>query len=214
MEYFDRLIGKQIRKPCGILGSLFGYLMAVDHKAVTEWTLNQLRIQENDHVLDIGCGCGMAVKMIGDIVTQGDVVGIDYSPVMLRQAARRNRLAIKKSKTRICHGNVSMLPFLDESFNKVCSIETFYFWPDPPKNLQEVKRVMKPGGTIAISMDISKEGENDSEILNKAKRLGIQIYSGVEMKSLLLSAGFVNVTYEAIPVRGKGWLCAIGNTLN
>jgi len=211
MEYLDRLIGKQIRKPSGILGNIFGYLMAVDHKAITNWTLDQLRIQENDHVLDIGCGCGMAVKMISAI-TEGDVVGIDYSPVMLRQAARRNRLAIKKNKTRICHGNVCTLPFPDESFNKVCSIETFYFWPDPPKNLQEVKRVMKPGGTAVFSMDTSKEGKNYSVILETAKKLGIQIYSGEEMKSLLSAAGFINVSYEAIPERGKGWLCVVGST--
>jgi len=211
MEYFDRLIGKQLRQPSGILGNIFGYLMAVDHKAITEWTLGQLGVQENDHVLDVGCGCGMAVRMIGAI-TEGDVVGVDHSPVMLRQAARRNRLAINKGKIRICRGNVCMLPFPDASFDKVCAIETFCFWPDPPGNLQEVKRVMKPGGTAALSMDTSKEGGRYSAVLETAKTLGIQVYSGEEMKSLLSAAGFVNVSYEAMPERGKGWLCVVGST--
>lgn len=212
MEYFDRLIGKQIRKPSGILGYVLGYVMTFNLRALTDWTLEQLRIQDNDHVLDIGCGCGMAVRMISNIVTQGDVAGIDYSPVMLQQAARRNKLAIQKWKTTICHSNVCMLPFDDASFDKVCSIETFYFWPDPPRNLQEVKQVMKPGGTAAFSMEISKEGTNCSEISDNAKRLRIQIYSGEEMKSLLSDAGFINVSYKAIPKREKGWLCVVVST--
>ena len=214
MKFLDRHIGKQIRKPTGVIGSLFGHIMASDHKALTDWTLEQLRIQDNDHVLDLGYGSGMAIKMMNNIVNQGYIVGIDYSPVMLRQAAKRNKLAIQKGKTEIYPGEVSALPFADASFDKACAIETFYFWPNPPENLQEVKRILKPGGIAAFTMEISKEGTNRSVISDNARRLGFPIYSGEEMKSLLSAAGFINVSYNTIPERGNGWLYIAGSIYN
>ena len=211
MQFLDHHIGKQIRKPSGILGRILGYIMAADHKALTQWTLEELHLRDNDSVLDIGCGSGMAIEMINTIVTQGYVVGIDYSPVMIKQAVKRNKLAIEKGKTKIYEANVSALPFDDASFDKICAIETFYFWPDPPENLQEVGRVMKLGGIVAFAMEISKEGTNRSAILDNAERLKFPIYSGQEMKSLLTTAGFVDVSYKVIPEREKGWLCVVGS---
>jgi ubiquinone/menaquinone biosynthesis C-methylase UbiE len=185
--------------------------MAADHKEITDWTLDQLHVQDHNHVLDIGCGSGMAIKKINTIINHGYIVGIDYSLLMLRQAVKRNKLIIKKRNVALCHGNVSALPFADNTFDKVCAIETFYFWPNAPENLLEVKRILKPGGTAAFTMEISKDGTNRSKISDNAQRLGFPIYSGEEMKSLLATAGFVSVSYKSIPERGKGWLCAIGS---
>jgi len=211
MQFLDKLIGKQIRKPSGILGSLLGHIMASDHIALTSWTLGQLEIRDGNDVLDIGCGSGLAIKMLSNMIREGKIVGIDYSPVMLRQAEKRNRQGVKEGKITIHHGNVSQLPFSEDSFDKVCAIETFYFWPDPCENLREVRRVLRPGGTAAIAMEISKEGKNEPAILDTARRLGFPIYSGEEMKTLLSVAGFVNVCYESIPEREKGWLCVVGS---
>ena len=188
--------------------------MAAGHKELTDWTLDELQIKNNDYVLDIGCGSGLAIEQLNMIATDGYIVGIDYSHTMLRQAAKRNRLAISKGKTKLCYGNVSKLSFADASFDKACAIETFYFWPNPSDNLQEVRRVLRPGGSVAISMEISKEGTNRMSIEDNARRIGIPIYSGEEMKSLLFAAGFIHVSYKAIPEREKGWLCAVGSVQN
>jgi len=211
MRFLDRIIGRQIRRPSGILGGLLGHIMASNHKALTTWTLDQLQIQDSDHVLDVGCGSGLGLQMINDIVTNGRIVGVDYSPIMLRQAERRNRQGIDQGRMTIRHGSVSALPFADASFDKVCAIETFYFWPNPQEDLREIKRVLKPAGTAAFAMEISKEGTDGAVILDNAQRLGFPIYSGEEMKSLLLAAGFVDVGYKSIPEREKGWLCVVGS---
>lgn len=211
MQFFDQLIGNQIRRPSGVLGSLLGHIMASNHKALTSWTIEQLQIQHNEYVLDIGCGSGLALKMLGDIIIEGKIVGVDYSPLMLRQAEKRNRQGVKEGKIAIHHGSVSDLPFPDASFDKVCAIETFYFWPNPSEDLQEVNRILRPGGTVAVAMEISKEGKNGSSILDNAQRLGFPIFSGKEMKTLLSAAGFVDVCFKSIPEREKGWLCAVGS---
>jgi ubiquinone/menaquinone biosynthesis C-methylase UbiE len=184
--------------------------MALDHRDLTDWTLDQLSLQEHDHVLDIGCGSGLAVERISAISAQGYVVGIDYSPAMIRQATRRNRCAIRKGHVGILRGNVSALPFADNRFDKACAIEAFYFWPDPSEDLREVARVLRPGGIAAFSMDISKEGLDKSAIAAIALRLGLPVYSGQEMEALLSQAGFTDVRSKAIPALGKGWLCTVG----
>ena len=210
MKLIDQLIGKQIRQPSGFAGMILGHLMANEHKKLVQWMFDFVDIQTSDNVLDVGCGGGMTLRMITHSASKGFTVGIDYSQTMVKQSAKRNKSGIGEGKVAILSGNVLALPFMDASFDKVCGVETFYFWPNPLNGLKEIKRVLKPGGTISLVMDISKEVADDAVTEDIGSRLGFQVYSGEELKSMLLKAGFTDVRHEALPDRGKGWLCAIG----
>lgn len=210
MKLLDQLIGRQIRKPLGLSGRVLGHLMANEHKHLVNWMLESLNIQPSDYVLDVGCGGGMALKTIARTASNGFTAGIDYSLAMTKQAVRRNSTAIKSGNMSIVQGNAMAIPFNDACFNTVCGVETFYFWPDPLSGLREIWRVLKPGGSVALVMDISKETSDASVTEGIGARLGFQVYSGEEMKSLLSEAGFIDVSFKAIPERGKGWLCASG----
>lgn len=210
MKFIDRLIGKQIRQPSGFVGKVLGHLMASEHKQLVKWMLDFVDIQASDHVLDVGCGGGMTLRMISGIARKGFTVGIDYSPAMVRQSAKRNKPGIDGGEVVVISGNVLALPFINSCFDKVCGVETFYFWPNPLDGLREIRRVLKPGGTISLVMDISKEVADHSVTEDIGSRLGFEVYSGEELKSMLLEAGFTDVRHEAIPDRGKGWLCVFG----
>ncbi|GAB1543330.1 hypothetical protein NUACC21_60040 [Scytonema sp. NUACC21] len=93
---------------------------------------------------------------------------------------------------------------------KVCAIETFYFWSDPIACLQEVRRVLKPGGRIAISMEFSQESMKVQENLAVAAKLDTPLYSGADMIQMLTTAGFKDVSFEANPYMAHGWLYAQG----
>ncbi|MGD2112137.1 MAG: methyltransferase domain-containing protein, partial [Gammaproteobacteria bacterium] len=157
MKILDQLIGRQIRRPTGLAGSLLGNLMAAEHRSLTRWMFEYLKLGPADFVLDVGCGGGMTLKDIAAAATEGLAVGIDYSPTMTRQAARRNRNGIRRGNASVLAGNVMALPFADDSFDVACGVETFYFWPDPLCGLNEIKRVLKPAGRLGLVMDISKE---------------------------------------------------------
>jgi ubiquinone/menaquinone biosynthesis C-methylase UbiE len=167
-------------------------------------------IQPTDRVLDVGCGSGMAVKLIAQIAVKGFVAGVDYSEIMVEQARRRNRAAVRAGRVEIQHGNVAALPYDDSSFDKVIGVETFYFWPDPVTNLSEVRRVIKPGGLMALMMEGSKETPHWQKMDARAAQMGFPIYSGTEMETMLAAAGFSQAWYEARPNKGWGWLCALG----
>lgn len=210
MKFIDRLIGKQIRQPSGIAGMVLGHLMASEHRKLVQWMLDFVDIQASDRVLDVGCGGGMTLRMIAASAREGFTVGVDYSPTMVKQSAKRNKSGIDGGEVAVLSGNVLALPFINDCFDKVCGVETFYFWPDPLVGLREIRRVLKPGGSVSLVMDISKEVADDSVTEDIGSRLGFQVYSGEEIKTMLLEAGFTDVRHEAIPDRGKGWLCVLG----
>lgn len=102
------------------------------------------------------------------------------------------------------------LPYDDEAFDQVIAVETFYFWPDPVANLQEVRRVVKPGGLVALAMEGSKESPNLQKQVAMATRMEFPLYSGAEMVEMLTAAGFSRAWFESVPDKGSGWLCALG----
>ena len=57
-------LGAQTGKPSGLFGRILGHSMAWGHKPVTKWAIGLMDIQPTDHVLDVGCGSGLAIKLI------------------------------------------------------------------------------------------------------------------------------------------------------
>jgi ubiquinone/menaquinone biosynthesis C-methylase UbiE len=208
---FLQLMGRQARKPSGWFGKLvFSHMANWGHRSLTRWTMGFMDLQSDDRVLDIGCGGGMAVKLIAQIATEGFVAGVDYSEDMVQQAHRRNAAAIRAGRVEVKHGNVAALPYDDASFDKVIAVETFYFWPDPIANLQEVRRVMGRDGLVALAMEGSREASNWQTMAARAAQMGFPIYSGAEMVEMLTAAGFSRAWFESAPDKDWGWLCALG----
>ena len=204
------MIGAQARKPSGWFGKITGHSMAWQHKPLIKWAITLMDVQPTDHVLDVGCGSGVAIKLIAKIAVEGFVAGVDYSEEMAQQALRRNAAAVRAGRAGIRHGNVAALPYDDESFDKVIGVETFYFWPDPVANLREVRRVIRPGGLVALVMEGSKESPDQQKQIALAARMEFPLYSGAEVVEMLTAAGFGQAWFESVPDKGWGWLCALG----
>lgn len=211
MKWFDEFIGRQIRKPSGVSGWLLGHQMAKEHRALVDWMVECLNIEPTNHVLDVGCGGGMTLRTMCGLAPDGFVAGIDYSPIMVRQAQKRNRAAVQSGCMEITLADVTSLPYDDNRFDIVSGVETFYFWPDPLCGLREILRVLKPGGRIALVVDISKPSPDAAIPENVGERFDIRVLSGEEIKALLVEAGFVDVTFKERPERAKGWLCVYGS---
>lgn len=194
-ERFEEFRAAQQRCPSGFAGWFFGEQMARQHVEETSWTIEQLRLQPTDDVLEIGFGAGKAIKRMAALVSFGTVLGVDLSYAMLETASRRNAQALKHGRVILRHGNITALPFADQQFDKVVSIHTFYFWPDVLRGTAEIFRVLKPGGRSVVTLSTGKVGAGG--------QTGLERYQGVLEQQILpymQQLGFTSASIEQGPV--------------
>jgi ubiquinone/menaquinone biosynthesis C-methylase UbiE len=102
-------------------------------------------------------------------------------------------------------GDVTALPYPDQSFDIVYSLHSIYFWQSPVNCLKEIKRVLKPDGLLAITIQ-PKDKWNprvDSTIMT--------LYFGEDLAALFSDAGYRNVRVELSPPENKRILeCVLG----
>lgn len=140
----------QFGRPRGIVGWFVGQIMAYENRERITWAISQLDVQHDDHVLEIGVGPGLAIKLAAEKAKEGFVAGIDLSETMIRQAKQRNIVSIHEGCVQLRQADVSALPFESDSFDKVFAINSFHHWLDPVAGLRESLRVLRPGGLIAL----------------------------------------------------------------
>lgn len=146
----------QCQKPTGWLGRLILWNMNTRHSRLTDWGLSNISIRKQDIILDVGCGGGRTVSKLTTIATEGKVCGLDYSSASVAVAKGTNRPWIEMGRVEIREGSVSQLPFTADMFDLVTAVETHFWWPDLPGDMQEVRRVLKPGGRLIIIAEIYK----------------------------------------------------------
>jgi ubiquinone/menaquinone biosynthesis C-methylase UbiE len=191
----ERILNKQFCRPAGLLGLFIGSRMVHDHRPENLWTVAVLQPQPTDHILELGFGPGMAIEALAAIVTRGRIAGLDYSKTMVRAARRRNAPAIERGQVDLHHGDVSVLPFAVETFDKVFSIHSIYFWPEPLTALKEVRRVLKPQGWLTLTI-LPKEKWNLENPTAPVGTAECRPYHGQELTRLLTEAGFSTTHIE------------------
>lgn len=144
-------IDSQYENPRGIVGTYIGEKMVRQHRVEVDWTIEQIQIQPNDRILDVGCGAGDALAQMLRGYNHVHVTGLDRSPTIVRSALRRNRTDVQAGRANVVEGNLGTLPFPDVQFDRVFSIHTLYFWDDVPAVLDEIERVLAPGGLFVIT---------------------------------------------------------------
>lgn len=117
--------------------------------------LSQIRIPKNSHGLDAGCGIGTFTRMLAEETGEGGhVTGLDISKEFLEYAVLNNNA----ENLEYIHGDINQLPFEDQVFDWIWSVDTV--WPGPKELgcpseepmgiMNEFYRVLKPGGKMYI----------------------------------------------------------------
>ncbi len=148
--------------PRGIWGALIGYSMALTHPLRSRWTLERLDLRPGDRVLEIGCGPGTAVRDVAARVGHGFVAGIDPSEVMIRQATRRNRNAIRRGRVEVRQASMSAIPYPDRTFDTVFGANSIQFSRALSADLREIRRVLRPGGLALFAIQPLWKGGTDA----------------------------------------------------
>jgi len=190
------------------MGSLTLWSMNRRHAAVTDWGLQHVRMSPRDVVLDVGCGGGRTVGKLAALATDGKVVGVDYAEASVEASRRENGTWIERGRVEIRQASVSELPFLDDTFDLVTAVETHFWWPDLAHDMREVRRVLKPGGRLAVIAEFYDGGKHAKYADRLSKAIGIASLTLDQHRDMLATADFTDV--QVIEDKRRGWLCALG----
>jgi SAM-dependent methyltransferase len=204
VELRQRAIGAvraRFGRPTGLLGSAAGLLMAhrTSNRRRNSWAVSLLDVQRDDRVLEIGFGPGLAIRELGSIAAEGYVCGIDHSELMLRRARRRNADGLRRGVVDLRLGSVEELPAFDAPFDKILAVNTMGFWSEPLARLAELRRLLRPGGLIAVAHQPRGPGATDEASLAKGRQIA----------AALTRAGFSEVRLETMALK-PAVVCALG----
>lgn len=160
------------------------------HTNVTDMMLRILSPQNGETILDIGCGGGRALKRVSALMETGVLHGIDYSETAVSCSIEENAEDVSSGKISICHGSVSKLPFPENTFDKIYSVESYFFWPDLSNDLKEIFRVLKPGGKLVIAENYMYEEDYSKEEWERVLTYDMHVFHPHEFFKLLKAAGF------------------------
>jgi SAM-dependent methyltransferase len=169
-----------------MLGRLIARVMAVETAEANQQLLRLLDVRSSDHVLEVGFGHGRTIERVAALAPEGFVAGVDLSAEMVRMATRRLRNFVREQRVELQLGDSAKLPYADGRFDKVYSLHTLYFWPDPAEHLREIHRVLKPGGRFAIGFS---PGEDEQARANFPATI-YRFYNTDEVRGLIEDAGF------------------------
>ena len=186
-------------------GTAAGQYMAVRTAANTaDFFLPHLR--RGMDVLDCGCGSGTITIGLADAVSPGEVVGVDHEPAQLNQA---RALAAERGvhNVRFETADLFALPFADATFDAAFAHAVLMRVGDRRAALQEMRRVVRPGGVVAIK-DLCSDGQimepftpllrEFFELLDRARaHHGVARSSPQLYRALMREAGLAEVEASA-----------------
>lgn len=125
------------------------------HRYWRKFTMDKLKIMPGASALDLCCGTCDWTIALSQASGTGRIVGLDFSPGMLEVGRDKVRAAGLESRIELVEGNAMELPFADNSFDAVTIGFGLRNVPDIGRVLDEMLRVVKPGGKVAC-LELSK----------------------------------------------------------
>ena len=171
--------------------------------------INSMEIQSTDKILDCGCGEGFYLKVIRDF-SDCKLYGFDGGNEVLSRA----KVELSGCGVQIDKGDIYNLPYQDAEFDKIILSEVLEHLPDDFSALIEIKRVLKPGGVLFITVPnhnypfmwdpINKTIETLFRTHIKSGfwagiwNMHTRLYTSDEIISLIKNAGLEIVSVEAM----------------
>ena len=177
-----------------------GEEMEAHHADITHKTLQIMELRPGERVLDLGCGAGWATRLLARMVGEGpegfgQVVGLDISDEMIRRARAASR---DFENIMYVWGSAGQIPWEENFFDKVLSVESFYYYPDQDRVLAELFRIMAPKGRLFILINLYRDNPYTLRWKDELKVL-VHARSIEEYVQLLQAHAFQEVEARQVP---------------
>jgi ubiquinone/menaquinone biosynthesis C-methylase UbiE len=177
-----------------------GEEMEQHHISITEQTLALMGLKHGERVLDLGCGAGWATRLLAQLVAgggerPGQVVGLDVSDEMVRRA---RGASTQCDNVLFVVGSAQQIPWEENFFDKVLSVESFYYYGDQDGALDELFRVLAPKGELFILINLYRDNHYSLRWVEELK-VPVQARSEQEYIELLKEHGYEDVRAVRVP---------------
>lgn len=153
------------------------------------WSVAALDIQPDDHVLEIGCGHGVAISLICAQLDTGRVVGLDRSAKTREQAEARNAAWLAAGKVTFVTGSLFDVQLGDHSFDKVFASHINVFLRNPAAELAIIARLLKPEGAFSLLFQPLSPEKIPLETAAAKQNLAASGYTIVSERSEMIVGG-------------------------
>ena len=199
MNKFSKYISSQFKNPRGIGGVIISIIQNVINKAMYKRAVSLINLQSNENILDIGYGNGHLLEMIYR-KNPVNMYGIDISSDAKDMATKKNKKADSVGQLHLKVGDCCDLPYEDDMFAAVTSINTVYFWTDTVKGLSEIRRTLKKGKSF-YNIVYTKEYLNTIKYI----QIGYKKFEPEELIEYGKQAGFGSIELKEI-ISGKSYV--------
>ena len=166
------------------------------------WASCQTTANAPQNIIDVGCGIGGSTLYLAQKF-DANATGITLSPVQASRATSRAAEAGWQERVKFHVANALEMPFADNSFDLVWSLESGEHMPDKTKFLQECYRVLQPGGKLIFATWCHRETNSLAGALTEDERQHLEAIYRVyclpyvmalsEYRSIALESGFKNL---------------------
>jgi arsenite methyltransferase len=176
-----------------------GEEMENHHISITQQTLALMNLKPGERVLDLGCGAGWASRLLARAVSStdkpGQVIGLDVSDEMIRRARAASS---NYENLMFVVGSAQQIPWEENFFDKVLSVESFYYYGDQEGALDELFRVLAPKGELFILINLYEDNAYSLRWVDELK-VPVQMRSEQEYVELLKEHAYEEVRAMRIP---------------
>jgi ubiquinone/menaquinone biosynthesis C-methylase UbiE len=193
-------IAKQLGCPQGEHGIKTGEMMNVSNMGMSISAIDALDLKNDETVLEIGHGNGGHIAQLLSKAENLHYFGADISATIIVEAERINQDFVTQGKVQFNLTDGNSLPFDDDQFDKIFTVNTIYFWQNPSEYLNEIKRILKLNATLVICFADKTFMQN-----LPFTSYGFKLYEVEKVKEVLERAGFkiINILNKTEQVKSK-----------
>lgn len=197
----SKFVANQLGNPTGIFGKLAASIWNRRNAALNDTAFELLELKPTDRVLDIGFGGGYLLDRMATKVTEGWLAGVDISPAMVANAEKRYRALIQSGKIELKCATVESIPYPDQHFTKVCSINSIFYWQDIKQGLIEIRRVLEKDGKAVVCF--TDKGSIEKKNFSKE----IKMFESADIERLLIENDFQDIENSLFADRYRQYHC-------
>ena len=206
MTFLDKFMAQQLGRPSGLIGQLIlGPVWNKRNAALNDVAFDHLTLNPYDRVLEVGFGGGYLLSRMSTVVTEGFLSGVDVSPAMIALCEKRFASFVQAGKLELKCAKAESLPYPNEHFTKVCTVNSIFYWQNVPQALAEFRRVLRDDGLLVMCFtckaSIEKRGFT---------RQGVATYEADDVQKMMEAAGLHDIRTLHDSDKHRAFVCLTG----